>query len=73
MKGRSRGTHFSCYTVADNVSGHDDDLRHDLEDGTVHFIDNHIFLLEEKIAFADDGAQLMNENVLTRRKKAYPS
>jgi hypothetical protein len=73
MKRRSRGIYYSCYTVGENVSGHDDDRRHDLKDYAVLLIDNHIFFLEQKIAFADDGAQLMNENALTRLKKAYPS
>ena len=37
---------FSCYTVADNVFGNDDDLRHNLEDRTVLLVDDGIFLLD---------------------------
>ena len=40
---------FSCYTVADNVFGNDDDLGHNLEDRTVLLVDDDIFLLDENV------------------------
>ena len=43
-----------------HVSRQHDDLRHDLEYGTVLLIDDDIFFFEQKIIFADDGAQLVD-------------
>ncbi len=54
-----------------DIRGQHDDLRHDLKDRPVLFVDNHVFLFEQKIILADDGAQLMNESVPAHRKEAY--
>ena len=40
-----------------DVAGQYDDLRHDLKDRTILFVDNDIFRLDQHAALADDGAQ----------------
>ena len=45
-----------------NVAGQHNDLRHDLKDRAVLFVNDNVFFFNQDVALADDTAQIANES-----------
>jgi len=58
MDAGTTGSFYNCGDLLD-ISGQHHNLRHDLKDRSVLFVNHDVFLFDQNVVIADDYAQLV--------------